>query len=205
MGLYTERVVPHIINFACGLKVAQEHRERVCSNLKGRVVEIGFGSGHSVPHYPVGVTEVAAVEPSDVGWKIARKRLAKTTVPVTRAGLDGAALPFDDNSFDAALSTWTMCTIPDLDGALAELRRVLRPGGTLHFVEHGRSPDPKVYRGQQRFEPMQMKLFGGCRLTRAIDELISGAGFTITELDTFYEKGAPKMMGWDYLGVAVSP
>lgn len=205
MGMYSERVVPHIINFACGMKVAREHRERVCSHLDGRVVEIGFGSGLNVPYYPEATTEIAAVEPSDVGWKIASKRVARSTVPVTRSGLDGQNLPFADASFDAALSTWTLCTIPDVDAALAEVRRVLRPGGTLHFVEHGLSPDAKVQRAQQRFEPMQKRLFAGCHLTRRIDDLISAAGFTITELDTFYEKGAPKTLGWDYLGIAVSP
>jgi ubiquinone/menaquinone biosynthesis C-methylase UbiE len=204
MGFYEKRVVPHIINFACGMSTANEHRERVCADLKGRVIEIGFGSGTNVPFYPDAVTEVAAVEPSDIAWKLAQKRLASASVPVHRAGLDGASLPFDDGSFDAAVSSWTLCTIPDVDAALTELRRVLRPGGTLHFVDHGLSPEPKIAKKQHRWNGMQMRLFGGCRLDRPIDQIITRAGFTITELENFYEKGAPKVMAYDYLGTAVS-
>ena len=204
MGFYVRRVLPRLLNVACGMKATHELRQRVCADLKGHVVEIGFGSGHNVPFYPSTVTEVAAIEPADLGWKLASKRIATASVPVQRAGLDGQSLPFADNSFDAAVSTWTLCTIPDVDAALAELRRVLRPGGTLHFVEHGLSPDAKVARMQRRVEPMEKRIFGGCHLTRQIAELITGAGFTITELDTFYEKGAPKFAGWDSLGVAVS-
>jgi ubiquinone/menaquinone biosynthesis C-methylase UbiE len=202
MGFYEQRVVPHIINVACGMKMGDPHRERVCAGLKGQVVEIGFGSGLNIPFYPQTVTSVAAIEPADIGWKIARKRVANSAVPVQRAGLDGQSLPFDDDSFDAALSTWTLCTIPDAAAALREVRRVLRPGGTLHFVEHGHSPDPKVARTQDRFNGLQQRLFGGCNLNRPIADLITGAGFTITELENFYEKGAPKVLAYDYLGTA---
>jgi ubiquinone/menaquinone biosynthesis C-methylase UbiE len=204
MGLYGGQVLPRIVDVACGTKANAPLRQRVCAGLEGEVVEIGFGSGLNVPFYPPKVTRVAAVEPADLGWKLAARRLGATTVPVERAGLDGQSLPFEDDSFDTALSTWTMCTIPDLGAALAELRRVLRPGGTLHFVEHGLAPDEKVQRWQHRLEPVQKRLFGGCHLTRPVVDGLTAAGFTITEVDEFYEDGSPKFLGAHSLGVAVS-
>ena len=205
MGVYGEQVLPRIVNCACGLKAVAPLRRRVCEGLEGEVVEIGFGSGLNVPFYPAAVTRVAAIEPADVGWKLAEKRLTATSVPVQRSGLDGESLPFEDDSFDAALSTWTMCTIPDVAAALSELRRVLRPGGTLHFLEHGLAPDERVRRWQHRLEPMQKRIFGGCHLTRPVVDLLTVAGFTIADLDVFYEEGSPKFMGADSLGAAVSP
>ena len=205
MGLYGEQVLPRLINVACAMgPVVGPLRERVCAGLHGEVVEIGFGSGHNVPYYPAAVSRVAAVEPSDVGWKLAAERIAASPVLVQRSGLDGQALPFGDDTFDCAVSAWTMCTIPDIDGALAELRRVLRPGGTLHFIEHGLAPDEPVARWQRRAEPLQKRLVGGCHLTRPIVDLVRQAGFVVTELDVFYEKGAPRVFGADSLGVAAT-
>lgn len=205
MSIYSDRVLPRIINVACGLKSSDPLRERVCAGLEGKVVEIGFGSGLNVPFYPNQVGRVAAIEPADLGWKLAKKRLRDATVPVERSGLDGQSLPFSDDSFDSALSTWTLCTIPDVAAALREVRRVLKPGGTFHFVEHGLAPDDSVRKWQHRLEPTQKRIFGGCHLTREPSKLLTQAGFTLLEFDTFYEDGAPKFLAADSLGVAASP
>jgi SAM-dependent methyltransferase len=203
VGYYGEQVLPRVFNVACGGEQSGRLRRRVCAGLEGEVVEVGFGSGHNVPFYPSRVTRVAAVEPSDLGWRLAGERLASTNVPIERSGLDGQRLPFDDDTFDTALSTWTLCSIPDAGAALAELHRVLRPGGSLHFLEHGRAPDARVRRWQDRLDPLQQRLFGGCHLNRPIVDLIGRNGFTVQGVDEFYEKGAPKAYGAFTLGTAV--
>jgi len=205
MGFYDERVLPRIIDVACNMKPLRPLRQRVCRGLHGQVVEVGFGSGLNIPYYPPEVTGVAAIEPADNGWRLAGKRLAGSAVPIERKGLDGESLPLADDSCDSALSTFTLCTIPDVEAALREIRRVLKPGGALHFLEHGLAPDEPVQRWQHRLEPMQKRLVGGCHLTRPVAELLTKAGFTITELDAFYEKSAPKPWGAASLGVAVAP
>jgi SAM-dependent methyltransferase len=203
MGFYGDRVLPRIIDVACGNKQSAPMRQRVCQGLTGEVIEIGFGSGNNIPFYPVNLTKVAAIEPADLGWKLAGKRLRETDVRVERMGLDGQRLPFPDNSFDSALSTWTLCTIPDAATALLEVRRVLRPAGRFHFVEHGLAPDQAVRRWQFRMEPLHRALLGGCHVTRPVADLITAAGFRITEIDTFYEEGGPKYAGAMSLGLAV--
>jgi len=204
MGFYRDRILPRIIDVACGGKEMEPLRRRVCEGLKGDVVEIGFGSGHNIPFYPPEVTRVAAVDPAEVGWKLADKRLRATSVPVQWSGLDGQSLPFPDHSYDAALSTWTLCTVPDAAATLREIRRVLKPGGTLHFVEHGLAPDESVRRWQRRIEPMQKRIFGGCHVTRPIVDLLTAAGFTTSELDVFYAEKTPRFGGAFSLGIARS-
>lgn len=205
MGLYGDLVVPRIVEVACGRKMSDPLRRRVCDGLKGGVVELGFGSGHNISFYPANVTRVDAVEPSRVGWKLAKKRLAAARVPIALSGLDGQSLPFSDHSFDSALSTWTLCTIPDAETALREVRRVLKPGAALHFVEHGLAPDEGVRRWQRRLEPIQKRALGGCHLTRSVVEMLTNTGFTIDRLEVFYEEGVPKPIGAMSLGTALSP
>jgi ubiquinone/menaquinone biosynthesis C-methylase UbiE len=205
MGIYGDQVLPRIINRAGASGQTPELRKRVCAGLTGDVVEIGFGSGLNVPHYPGTVRHVDAVEPSGTAWTLAQTRVADSAVPVERSGLDGQSLPFPDDRFDSALSTWTLCTIPDLPVALAELRRVLKPGAKLHFLEHGLAPDRNVQKWQHRFQPIQRRIAGGCHLTRVIPDSLTAAGFILTDLDAFYEKGAPKIFSAHSLGVAVSP
>ena len=204
VGFYVDRVLPHVVERACGTQVLAQRRSQVCQGLVGPVLESGVGSGHNVVHYPPSVTRVTAVEPSDVAWRIAQRRVRSSPVPVERAGLDGQALPFDDDEFDAALSTFTLCTIPDVRAALREVRRVLRPGGRLHFVEHGRAPDVGVRRWQARLNPVQRRLAGGCRLDVPIDEVVADAGFRVERLERGYAPKEPKPFASLYAGVAVA-
>jgi len=177
-------------------------RTRVCTGLTGDVVEVGFGTGLNVRHYPPEVTRVFAVEPSRVCLQLAEARIARSIVPVIPAGLTGERLDLPSGEFDAVLSTWTLCTIPDLASALEELRRVLKPGGTFHFVEHGHAPDTKTARWQQRLEPLNKRLAGGCHLTRRIPEYIENAGFKIEHLDSYYFDGESKPFGYTFEGRA---
>ncbi|MET9211309.1 MULTISPECIES: class I SAM-dependent methyltransferase [unclassified Nocardia] len=202
MGFYSERILPHIVDTVCGVATNDTLRRRACAGLHGAVVEVGFGSGTNVGFYPDAVERVSGVEPADVAWKIAAKRVAESRVPIERAGLDGQSLPFPDATFDTALSTFTLCTIPDVGAALAEIRRVLKPGGTLHFVEHGLAPDASVRTWQYRLDPIQQRIAGGCHLVRDIPGLLTEAGFETAELDRFYHPGAPKAFAALSLGVA---
>lgn len=204
MGLYRERVLPHVVELTCGGPGFERWRARATEGLAGSVVEIGFGSGLNVAVYPDAVTEVYAVEPAAEARRMATERVAASAVPVTHVGLDGQSLPLDDDSCDAALSTFTLCTIADVGAALDELRRVLRPGGHLHFLEHGLAPDPGVARWQRRLEPLQKRLADGCHLTRDPVALVEAAGFEMVRHDARFAKG-PKPWTWMTTAVARSP
>ncbi|HVE98878.1 MAG TPA: class I SAM-dependent methyltransferase [Mycobacteriales bacterium] len=205
MGCYGKHVLPRLVDRFLGTAEAEETRARVCAGLSGDVVEVGFGSGRNLAHYPTEVGGVWAVEPSEVARRLAEPRVADAGLPVTWAGLDGQRLDLPDERFDSALSTWTLCTIPDATAALRELRRVLRPGARLHFVEHGASPDPGVRRWQDRLQPINGRIAGGCHLERPIVELLQAGGFEVTDLRNYYAKGDPKPFGYRYEGVAVRP
>ncbi len=204
MGWYTEHVVPRLVNVALGTGQHRQLRERVTAPLHGTVVELGFGSGLNLPHLPPTVTEVLAVDPSRRAVELAHDRIEASAAQVRMIGLTGEQLDLADHSVDCALSTWTLCTIPDAVAALREVRRVLRPGGTLRFVEHGRAPSARVRRWQDRLDPLQQRLVGGCHLNRDIPALMTSAGLQVEELDTFYADAEPKVFGHLFLGTAVA-
>jgi ubiquinone/menaquinone biosynthesis C-methylase UbiE len=200
MGAYRDHVVPRLVEVACGAAGFDHWRARATDGLAGTVVEIGFGSGLNVPHYPPEVDVVLAVEPSRVARRMAVRRVEAASVPVEHVGLDGQRIPLDDSSCDAALCTFTLCTVPDPDRALSELHRVLRPGGTVHFLEHGLSPDPGVAKWQHRLDPVQQRLADGCHLTRDATMLVAAAGFDVGQTEQQYVRG-PKPWCWLTLGV----
>jgi ubiquinone/menaquinone biosynthesis C-methylase UbiE len=202
MGIYQDRVLPRITNRVMNRRDLRPIRDRVCAGLDGEVLEIGFGSGLNARHYPPAVTRVRAVDPATLGRRLAADRVAASAVPVEYIGLDGQALPLEPASVDHVVSTWTLCTIPDVERALGEVRRVLRPGGSLHFVEHGLSPDARVARWQDRLTPLQRRLAGGCHLNRPIDRLLDGSGLELAGLTTYYLEG-PKPLGYTFEGRAI--
>ena len=179
-------------------------RARIAAGLDGEVLEIGFGSGLNIPFYPAGIKRVWAVDPASAGRKLAAKRVAACAVPIEYVGLDAQTLPVGDASVDHVLSTWTLCTVPDPELALAEITRVLRPGGTFHFIEHGLAPDARIAWVQERLTPVQRRVFGGCHLNRPIDRLVTGAGLKLTRLETSYMKGR-RTVRYTFEGVAVRP
>jgi SAM-dependent methyltransferase len=204
MGFYSEQVLPRAIDKMLDNREFAKVRREVCAGLRGDVVEIGFGSGLNVPFLPAEVTGVWAVEPSEVARRIARRRTDASTVTLHEAGLNGSRLDLPDARFDAALSTMTLCTIPDVDLALQELRRVLKPGGCFHFAEHGRSPEYRVARWQDRCNGLQRVVAGGCNLNRDIAALIARSGLELETLRNFSLKG-PKPLGYMSVGRARNP
>lgn len=201
MGFYRQQIVPRLVDKACGSKGMERWRDQVTAGLAGRVVEIGFGSGRNVPHYPPEVEVVLAIEPAALARRMAQGRIAESGVPVEHIGLDGQSIALPDGSCDAALTTFTLCTVPDPVLVLSELHRVVRVGGRLHFLEHGLSPDPRVATWQHRLDPLERRLADGCHLTRDAGTLIGSAGFDIDTIEQRYAKG-PKPWSWFTVGTA---
>ncbi|MDN4175134.1 class I SAM-dependent methyltransferase [Nocardioides sp. SOB77] len=206
MGLWSDRVVPRLVDRALSTPEVGALRRTACSGLAGRVLEIGFGSGLNLPHLPAAVTRLDVVEPSEAAWRMSAARRATALVPVRRVGLDGQVLDAADGSYDAVLSTFTLCTIPDVAAALGEVRRVLRPGGSFHLLEHGRSPDARVAAWQRRLDPVQRVVCGGCHLSRDVPALVRDAGLVLEEVDEADLPGPAVTRPWThgFVGRAVA-
>jgi ubiquinone/menaquinone biosynthesis C-methylase UbiE len=183
MSFYRRRVLPYLVHLATRQKRLVPFRRRVIGAAEGRVLEVGIGSGLNLPLYASTVRSLIALDPSPELLRMARRRGAGLSLPVEFLEASAEAIPLDDDSIDAVVTTWTLCTIPDAPRALTEMRRVLKPGGALLFVEHGRAPEPRVARWQDRLDPLWSRLAGGCHLNRKMDDLISGSGFRIERLE----------------------
>lgn len=201
MSFYGDHVVPHLVHLAMRQNTFAAYRRRLIPAATGRVLEIGVGSGLNLPLYSADVTRVIGIDPSPRLLAMARQRHAGSPRPMTLLEGSAESLPLDDGSVDTVVTTWTLCSIPDVAAALREMRRVLAPGGALLFVEHGRSPDLAVRRWQDRLTPVWKRLAGGCHLNRPIRDLVEDAGFRLDHLDTGYMTG-PRPMTFMYEGRA---
>jgi len=205
MGLYSRHIFPRVLDWSLDNAMMREQRREALSPVEGHVLEIGFGTGLNLPHYPHQVTRLTAIDSERMLPKRVSERIARARFPVEIFQLDaGGRLPFEDDSFDGVASTLTLCSITDVASALAEIRRVLKPAGSFVFLEHGRSDDPKVARRQDRFNPLQKFVGRGCNLNRRIDQLIKAAGLDLVRLDRFLLPDTPRLLGEMYRGVARS-
>ena len=199
-GWYERRVFPRILNKVMDTAETRRIRSEVCASLTGEIVEIGFGTGHNLAHLPDTVTRVLAIDPMTAGRRLAAERIADAAAEVAFVGLDGQHIDLADDSADTVLCTWTLCSIDDPVAAVREIARILRPGGSLHFVEHGLAPDASVRRRQHRWNPIHRRIACGCNVDRDIPALLQAGGITIDRLDMFYAKGDPKYLGWTFQG-----
>jgi ubiquinone/menaquinone biosynthesis C-methylase UbiE len=201
MGIYAQYVLPRLIDVAAGTKDIAVEREKCLAEVKGNVLEVGFGTGHNLPFYPQQVKKVVGVDPSGTSARLAKQRIERASFPVELLEVPGEQIAAPDASFDSVVCTLSLCTISDPTAALAQMRRVLKPDGRLFFLEHGQSNDPEVRRWQDRLNPLQNLVFGGCNLNRPIDRLIADAGFAFDRLDRYYAKG-PRPLSYLYRGMA---
>jgi ubiquinone/menaquinone biosynthesis C-methylase UbiE len=201
MGFYRDRILPCLIDLSMRNKRLAPYRERVVGAAEGRVLEIGIGSGLNLPHYASRAGQIFGLDPSPALLARTRRNAQRVPIPVELLAGSAEYIPLDDRSIDTVVTTWTACTIPSIAGALTEMRRVLRPGGRLLFVEHGRAPDHGVAVWQDRLTPVWRRLTGGCRLNRKIDDLIADAGFRIDRLQCGYIPG-PRITSFFYEGAA---
>lgn len=204
LSWYEKYLLPYLLDFACGIRPVWRQRQKVVPLARGRVLEIGIGTGLNMEHYaPDAVETIVGLDPALQMHRLARKRIAKSHLKVELVGLSAEKIPQPDASFDTVLVTYTLCTIPDPVSALMEMRRVLKPGGRLIFCEHGRAPDASVRRWQDRLTPYWKPMAGGCHLNRDIPQLLKDAGFRTDDLQQMYLPG-PRPLTYNYWGTAVS-
>ena len=203
MGFYDKHILPRFINCACGTKPIMKQREKVVPRASGIVLEIGIGTGLNLPYYDASrVERLIGLDPSEKSWELAGERAAHLDFDVEFIGLPGEQIPLEDASVDTVLVTYSLCTIPDPVSALHGMARVLRPGGSLYFCEHGKAPDANVCQWQDRINPFWRRIAGGCHVNREIPQLLKVGGFDVLDMATSYLPGTPKFAGYNFWGSA---
>jgi len=202
-GFYDRYLLPRLLEWALGSPACQREREITLALSRGKTLEIGFGTGLNLPHYPSSVTDLTVVDSVEMPGKKIEARIGAAAFPVHRTTLDASSrLPADDCSFDSIVTTWTLCSIGNLEAALSEIRRVLKPDGIYLFLEHGRSDDPRIARRQDFINPLHRCLGRGCNINRKIDRFLQEAGLVIETMDRFILPFAPRVSGEMYRGTA---
>lgn len=201
MGIYKQFICPRLLNAAMSGKEFAPYRAEVLQSARGKVLEVGFGSGLNLPYYPRHISEIHTVEVNQGMQQLALKNIANSAIPVNYHTLNAEQLPFPNAYFDTVVSTWTLCSIKNVHQALSEMYRVLQPQGQFLFVEHGLSPEARVQKWQHRFTPIQKFIADGCHLNCDIEALIAAAGFKFIALRKEYAL-SPKIAGYFYIGIA---
>lgn len=202
MGFYSDVIFPRLCDLLMDRPFVAKHRERLLSTAYGDVLEIGFGTGLNLHHYPAQVRKITTVDPNAGMHRLAQKRIRRSKIEVDQRVLCGERLPFEDDRFDCAVSTFTLCSIEDVGQALSEVYRTLKPGGKFLFLEHGLSPEPCVQKWQHRLNWLEMRLADGCHLDRNMKELVAAQPFSSVEVAEFYLERTPKTHGYMFRGIA---
>ena len=204
MGFYNKHILPRCLDKACGIGPITKQREKIVPLAEGVVLEIGIGSGQNLPHYNANkVSKIIGVDPDEQIWKHSEKRRAACPIEIERIGLSGEDIPLEKNTVDSVVVTYSLCTIPDPVKALNEMKRILRPGRKILFSEHGKAPDAKVHRWQNRLDPVWKKIAGGCHSGRDIPDLFRQANLKFEDLQELYIPG-PKVLSYNYWGAAIA-
>jgi ubiquinone/menaquinone biosynthesis C-methylase UbiE len=202
VGFYSQTIFPRLCDFLLSGPFIAHYRRQLLAHAFGDVLEIGFGTGLNLPHYPRNIRKITTVDPNVGMYRLARKRIELAGIAVDQRVVSGERLPFEDNTFDCVVSTFTLCSIDDVGRALAEAYRVLKPGGKFLFLEHGLSPQPSVQKWQRRLNWLEMRLAGGCRLDRPIKQLVAAQPFSSLQVEEFHLEWTPRTHGHIYRGLA---
>lgn len=201
MGIYSNKILPWIFEWSLKNKTIDEYRSDLLTEIHGEILEIGFGTGHNLSFYPEKIDKLTAIDLNPGNTPLAEKKIKKSDITVDHRIADCENLPFEDKRFDCVVSTFTLCSVTNIEEGLNEIHRVLRPGGSFHFMEHGLSDENHIQKWQNLLTPLQKKIADGCHLNRDMGQLIS-IHFRDVEMNAFYEKKLPKIAGYFYKGVA---